>query len=67
VVVKRADKAFSGKSDFRRAVRPAVGAALSSGFGFAVASTGTSMPKSEMIWSAVRRRSLDLSGERGLI
>jgi hypothetical protein len=69
VVVKRADNAFSGKSDLRRAVRPAVeeGAALSSGLVFAFASAGTSMPKSAMIWSAVRRRSLDLSGESGLI
>jgi hypothetical protein len=66
-VVKRAESAFSGRSVFRSAVRPAVGAALSSGFGFAFVSTGISMPKSEMIWSAVRRRSLDLRGERGLI
>lgn len=66
VVVKRADRAFSGSSDLRSAVRPAVDeAALSSGF--ASASTGMSMPKSAMIWSAVLRRSLDLRGERGLI
>jgi hypothetical protein len=42
-----------------------VDAALSSGSAFA--STGTSMAKSAMIWSAVRRRSLDLSGDSGLI
>lgn len=65
MVVKRADSAFSGKIDFRTAVRPAVEAALSSGSAFG--STGTSIPKSAMIWSAVRRRSLDLSGESGLI
>lgn len=65
VVVKRAERAFSGSSDFLRAVRPAVEAALSSGS--ALESIGTSMPKSAMIWSAVRRRSLDLSGESGLI
>jgi hypothetical protein len=65
VVVKRAERAFSGRSDLRSAVRPAVEAALSSGS--ALASTGISMPKSAMIWSAVRRRSLDLSGESGLI
>lgn len=65
MVVNRAERAFSGSNDFRRAVSPAVAAALSSGA--ALGSTGTSMPKSAMIWSAVRRRSEDLSGERGLI
>jgi hypothetical protein len=65
VVVKRADSAFSGSNDLRRAVRAAVEAVLSSGFASVCA--GISMPKSEMIWSAVLRRSLDLSGERGLI
>jgi hypothetical protein len=49
----------------RSAVRPAVDAALSSAS--VVASSSTSMPKSAMIWSAVRRRSLDLSGDSGLI
>jgi len=65
VVVKRADSAFSGRSDFLSAVRPAVDATLSSGS--ASASIGTSIPKSAMIWSAVRRRSLDFNGESGLI
>jgi hypothetical protein len=65
VVVKRAESAFSGKSDFLRAVRPAVEAVLSSVS--ALVPTGTSMPKSAMIWSAVRRRSEDLSGANGLI
>lgn len=63
--MKRAESAFSGNSDLLRAVRPAVEAALSSGS--ALVSTGTSMPKSAMIWSAVRRRSEDLSGASGLI
>jgi hypothetical protein len=66
VVVKRADRAFSGSIDLRTAVRLAVAEVVFSS-GFASASTGISMPKSEMIWSAVLRRSLDLSGERGLI
>jgi hypothetical protein len=65
VVVNRAESAFSGSKDFLRAVRGADEAALSSGS--ALGSTGTSMPKSAMIWSAVRRRSEDLRGERGLI
>lgn len=65
MVVKRADRAFSGSIALRSAVRPAVEAVLSSGL--ASVSTGISMPKSAMIWSAVLRRSLDLSGERGLI
>jgi hypothetical protein len=66
VVVKRAERAFSGRIDLRRAVRPAVGAFAAAGVSTGV-STDTSMPKSWIIWSAVRRRSLDLSGERGLI
>jgi hypothetical protein len=65
VVVKRAERAFSGRSDLLNAVNPAVEAALSSGS--ALASTGTSMLKSAIIWSAVLRRSLDLSGDSGLI
>src|SRR5206468_3496939 len=65
VVVKRADKVFSGSRDLLRAVRGAVEAALSSGS--ASWFTGTSMPSSEMIWSAVFRRSEDFNGERGLI
>lgn len=65
MVVNRAESAFSGRIDFLKAVSPAVEAALSSGSAFW--STGTSMPKSAMIWSAVRRRSEDLSGDKGLI
>ena len=65
VVVKRADSAFSGNSDFLAAVRPAVAAALSSGSTFG--STGMSILKSAMIWSAVLRRSLDFRGDSGLI
>ena len=65
VVVKRAESAFSGNKDLRKAVRPADGAALSAGL--ASSSMGNSRPKSAMIWSAVLRRSDDLSGLRGLI
>ena len=81
VVVKRAERVFSGRSDLRRAVRAAVdddaaaagalslGAAAGSVLGVAAGSgsRGISIAKSAMMWSAVLRRSLDLSGERGLI
>lgn len=60
-----AERAFSGSKDFLSAVRPAVEAVLSSGS--AVVSVGTSMPNLAMMSSAVRRRSDDLSGLRGLI
>lgn len=64
MVVKRAERAFSGKSDLRSAVNAAVDAALSSTCTSALGSTDDSgMAKSAMIWSAVRRRSLDLRGD----
>lgn len=67
VVVKRADSALSGRSALLSAVRPAVEAALFSSVASCCASTGTSRLKSAIIWSAVLRRSLDLSGDNGLI
>jgi hypothetical protein len=66
VVVNRADRALSGSNDRRSDVRPAVDdAEFSSDVG--TSSFGTSMPKLDMIWSAVRRRSDDLRGASGLI
>ena len=71
VVVKRADRALSGRMERRSAVRAAVLllllSLLSASVLVLVLSTGMSMAKSAMIWSAVLRRSLDLSGARGLI
>ena len=82
VVVKRADRALSGRMARRSAVRAAADAAdlslgvlllllllslPSASVPALVLSVGTSMAKSAMIWSAVLRLSLDLSGARGLI
>lgn len=65
MVVKRADKALSGRSEFRKLERCTVAVAFSSAF--SLCSFGMEMSRSLIIWSAVLRLSEDRNGASGLI